>query len=67
MLQEVTQGAMWPENFVTNLVFPLGPHSGIGMQYWNYVFWPSGVLFYAIIWFIIISMLYNSRRTVYGR
>jgi hypothetical protein len=67
MLQEVTEGASAPAMYVTRLIFPYGQHSGLGAQYWNWVFWPVDVLFYTIVWFIVITMLWSTRRTVYSR
>jgi hypothetical protein len=66
MLQEITEFSTTPALWITNLIFPNGPHSGLGLQYWNWVYWPSGVLFYTLVWFILITMLWRTRRTVYS-
>jgi hypothetical protein len=65
MLQEITEASTTPALWITNLIFPEGPHSGLGAQYWNYVYWPADVLFYTFVWFVLITMLWSTRRTVY--
>lgn len=67
MTQEVTAAVNTPALWVTRFVFPDGQHSGPGALYWSWVYWPAGVVIYSIFWFIILSMLWSTRRTVYSR
>lgn len=66
IVQEVTEYSNIPALWLTRFIFPDGPHSGAGLQYWTPVYWTSGILIYTIAWFIVISMLWSTRRTVYS-
>lgn len=65
MVQEVTEYVNEPALWVTTQVFPYGQHSGPGEQDWDYVYWPANILIYFLFWYIIITMLWSTRRTVY--
>lgn len=65
--QEVTGYVAIPALWLTRFIFPDGPHSGAALQYWGSVYWGSGILIYSIFWFFVLSMLWGTRRTVYGR
>lgn len=65
MLQEITQFANEPAQWTTLQVFPYGQHSGPGEQYWDYVYWPAGILIYFFFWYFVVSMMWTTRRKVY--
>jgi hypothetical protein len=67
MLQEVTQFVNGPAQWATMQIFPYGQHSGPGEQYWDYVYWPAGILIYSVFWYFIVSMMWSTRRKVYSR
>jgi hypothetical protein len=67
IVQEVTEYSTLPALWVTHLILPDGPHSGAGLQFWNPVYWASGIVIYSLFWFIVLSLLWGTRRTVYAR
>jgi hypothetical protein len=67
MVQEVTEAVGKPALWVTQAVFPEGQHNGPGVEYWDWVYWSSGILIYTLFWYIIVTMLWSTRRTVYSR
>jgi|SRR5579864_1849263 len=62
---EITDAASLPALLIARVFYPEGVHTGGGAPRWGLVFLGAGVLFYALIWFGILSWL--TRRSRHGR
>ena len=52
----ITDAASVPALLLARIVYPEGVHTGKGAPRWGIVFLCSGVLFYTIVWFGILSL-----------
>jgi hypothetical protein len=52
----ITDAASVPALLLAQIVYPEGVHTGKGAPRWGIVFLCSGVLFYTVVWFGILSL-----------
>jgi hypothetical protein len=61
ILVNITDAASVPALVISQIFYPAGVHTGGGVPYFGYVLLGFGILFYAVVWFAILSWL-NHRR-----
>ena len=54
---EITDAASIPAVLMSWIIYPEGVHTGMGAPLWGVVFLCSGILFYAIVWFVVLSTI----------
>jgi len=59
---EITDALSVPAVLIAQTVYPEGVHTGKGAPRWGIVFLCSGVLFYAVVWFVVLSLLTRKKR-----
>jgi hypothetical protein len=57
----ITDAASLPGFLIARIFYPEGVHTGGGAPNWGIIFLCSNVLFYALLWFAILSMVNASR------
>ena len=62
ILVNITDVASVPALMIAGIFYPEGAHTGRGVPYFGYVLLGSGILFYALVWFVILSWLYRRGR-----
>lgn len=58
---DITDAASFPGFLIARIFYPEGVHTGGGAPDWGIVFLCSNVLFYALFWFAILTMVSVSR------
>jgi len=53
----ITDVASVPALVISQIFYPAGVHTGGGAPRWGLVFLSSGILFYGLMWFVILSWL----------
>lgn len=61
---EITDAASLPGMLIARIFYPEGVHTGGGSPSWGIVFLGAGVLFYAIVWFGLLSWMARRRHPV---
>jgi len=59
--EQITDAASVPGALIAQIVYPEGVHTGKGAPRWGTVFLCSGVLFYTVVWFVILSIAVRLR------
>ena len=62
ILDNIEDAASIPALVIAGIFYPEGAHTGRGVPYFGYVILGSGILFYGLVWFAILSWL-NRRRS----
>jgi hypothetical protein len=57
IIVDITDVASVPVVAIARIFYPEGAHTGGGVPYFGYVLLSSGILFYALVWFVILSWL----------
>lgn len=57
ILGNIVEAALFPALLIAGIFYPEGAHTGRGVPYFGYVLLATGVLFYALVWFVIFSWL----------
>jgi hypothetical protein len=60
-LAGITDALLVPAVLIAQIVYPEGVHTGIGASHWGIVFLCSGVLFYGVVWFVVLSVITRKR------
>ena len=55
ILHDLAEMGMLPGLVIAAIFYPEGGHTGGGVPYFVYVFIGSGIVFYSVVWFVIIS------------
>ena len=58
---EITDAASLPGMLIARIFYPEGVHTGNGAPSWGYVFLGASVLFYATLWFAVLSFVARRR------
>jgi hypothetical protein len=64
ILVGIMDAATVPALVISQIFYPAGVHTGRGAPYFGYVLLGSGILFYALVWFVILSWLHRRGRRV---
>jgi hypothetical protein len=59
---EITDAASLPAVLIARIFYPEGVHTGGGTPTWGIAFLSAGVLFYAVVWFGILSLMTRRSR-----
>ncbi len=59
---EITDALSVPAALIAQTIYPEGVHTGKGAPLWGIVFLCSGVLFYAVVWLVVLSVMTRMRR-----
>jgi len=51
----ITDYGSLPAYLIAKIFYPEGVHTGHGVSYFGYVLLGSGILFYTVVWFLILS------------
>jgi hypothetical protein len=57
ILVNITDAASVPALVISQIFYPAGVHTGGGARRWGLVFLSSGIFFYGLMWFVILSWL----------
>jgi len=57
ILNNIVEMATLPALAIARIFYPAGVHTGHGAPYYGYAVLGSGILFYALVWFVILSWL----------
>jgi hypothetical protein len=57
VLHGVTEIGLTPALLIAAIFYPEGGHTGGGVPYFGYVLIGSGIVFYTVLWFVIVSWL----------
>ncbi|MDQ2842805.1 MAG: hypothetical protein M3Y72_17550 [Acidobacteriota bacterium] len=63
---EITDAASLPAMLIARIFYPEGVHTGGGAPTWGIAFLGAGVLFYAVVWFGILSLITRRSRQARG-
>jgi hypothetical protein len=55
--EDITDYGSLPAYLIAKIFYPAGVHTGRGVPYFGYVLLGSGILFYGLVWFAILSWL----------
>ena len=57
ILANIIEVGLFPAFLITGIFYPEGTHTGRGVPYFGYVLQGTGILFYMLVWFVILSWL----------
>ena len=57
VLHDVMEIGLFPALAIAAIFYPEGGHTGGGIPYFGYVLIGSGIVFYTVAWFVILSLL----------
>jgi hypothetical protein len=66
ILANIVEAALFPALLIAGIFYPEGAHTGRGVPYFGYVLLGTGVLFYTLVWFVILSWLGRRGRRLGG-
>jgi hypothetical protein len=58
---EITDAASLPGMLIAQIFYPEGVHTGKGAPSWGYVFVGASVLFYAVLWFAVLTWIAHKK------
>jgi hypothetical protein len=61
VLDVILEAGIFPALVIAGVFYPEGAHTGRGAPYFGYVLLVVGILFYALLWFVILSWLSRPR------
>ena len=61
-LVEITDAVSVPALFMADIFYPEGVRTGGGASHWGIIFLCSGVVFYAVVWFAILSWIARGKQ-----
>jgi hypothetical protein len=62
ILNNIVEMATLPALAIARIFYPAGVHTGLGAPYYGYAVLASGILFYTVVWFIILSWFNHRAR-----
>jgi hypothetical protein len=57
ILHDLAEMGMLPGLVIAAIFYPEGGHTGGGVPYFVYVLIGSGIVFYSVVWFVILSWI----------
>jgi hypothetical protein len=57
ILAKIIEVGLFPAVLIAGIFYPEGAHTGHGVPYFGYVLQGTGILFYMLVWFVILSWL----------
>lgn len=57
VLHDVMEIGLFPTLAIAAIFYPEGVHTGGGVPYFFYALIGSGIVFYSVVWFVILSLV----------